>query len=86
MQAAIVIVGIVILVEAVLNYEKIMPRLQAYLAWASGQARSWNGPLVFYLIYVGGIMLLIPNSILAIGLGYTLQSAYDATWSKLSTH
>ena len=86
MQAAIVIVGIVILVEAVLNYEKIMPHLQAYLAWASGQARSWKGPLVFYLIYVGGIMLLIPNSILAIGLGYTLQSAYDATWSKLSTH
>jgi uncharacterized membrane protein YdjX (TVP38/TMEM64 family) len=81
-QAAILIVGIVIIVEAVINYEKIMPRLQAYLAWASGQARSWKGPIVFYLLYLGGIMLIIPNSVLAIGLGYTLHSAYDATWSK----
>ena len=80
------IVGIVLLVEAVLNYEKIMPRLQAYLAWASGQARSWKGPIVFYLLYVVGTLLIIPNSVLAIGLGYTLQSAYEATWSKFSAH
>lgn len=65
-------VGVIILVEAVLNYEKIMPRLQAYLNWASGMAKSWKGPLVFYFLYIAGIMVLIPNSVVAICLGYTL--------------
>ena len=81
-QAAIIIIGLILIVEAVLNYDKIMPRMQAYLNWASGLAKTWRGPFIFYFLYLSGIMVLIPNSVLAIALGYTLQTAYDSTLSK----
>ncbi len=75
-RIGILIIAVILIIEAVINYDRIVPRFQMYLQWAQAMAYSWKGPVVFYLLYLLGILFLIPQSILTVALGYTLQSAY----------
>jgi len=63
-------------------YEKLFPMIGNYLIWASHLAISWKGLLVFWFLYLIGILIFIPHSILAIALGYTLQHASENALCK----
>lgn len=71
-RIAILVISIVLIVEAIINYDRIVPRFQSYLLWAQQMSNSWKGPLIFFMLYLIGILLFIPQSVLTVALGYTL--------------
>jgi hypothetical protein len=82
MQSGLVIVGFIITIILALNYQKMLPYLDAYTDWATDQTLTWEGQLLIFIAYLCGTMINVPNTALSIVLGYTLKQGGYSFWRK----
>ena len=68
----IAILGFIIAIILAINYQKMLPYLDAYTEWAAEQATTWEGQLLIFLAYFCGTMINVPYTALSVVLGYTL--------------
>jgi len=71
-QIGLVIVGFIITIIIVINYQKILPYLDAYSNWAADQISTWEGHFLIFIGYICGTLINVPNTALSVLLGYTL--------------
>ena len=82
-HGALIIVGLIITIIGVLNYQKILPYLAAFSDWGANITPTWEGQLLVFIAYLFGTMINVPNTFLSLVLGYTLfQGRSDSLWLK----
>ena len=78
-----IIVGIIILIASLMNYDQMMHFLDLYQLWLEeSDMKTMSLDLTLFSIYLIGVLLCLPSTPMAIFLGYSLQIAHESMISK----
>ena len=78
-----IIVGIIILIASIMNYDQMMHYLDLYQLWLEESGtKTMSLNLTLFSIYLLGVLLCLPSTPMAIFLGYSLQIAHESMTSK----